>query len=307
MEASRQVGESHKPRKLKLAGPKHDPIVGNALKFMKDPLGFLGGVNREFGSSALLYMPGPTPTFFHPDQIKYVLQDNASNYTKGHPFRRGKPFLGEGLVVSDGELWRKQRRLLQPAFHPQRLAGLATSIVTCVEEMFQRWNKPVAGGEWIDVNREMQRLTLTMTGRALFSVDIVEAFPAIGKAIVEALDISMARMRAPFFLPWLPTPQNRRFDHAMRFLDDTVSTMSQERAGGEAKHDLLSMMLEARDETGAPMSPKQLRDEVLTIILGGYETTTATLSWALYLLNKNPEARERVRAEIFEVLGERPP
>ncbi len=307
MEASTQKRRPFTRGATKLTGPKPDSFVGNSIKFIRDPLGFLGSVHQEFGVSAMLFLPGPTPTFFHPDQIKHVLQDNASNYTKGHSFRRGKPFLGEGLVVSDGELWRRQRRLLQPAFHPQRLAGLATSIVRSVEEMFQRWAAPVASGEQIDVNREMMRLTLTMTGRTLFSADIIEAFPAIGKAIVEALDISMARMRAPIFMPWLPTPQNNRFDGAMKVLETAVKTMAKERREGGPLNDLLTMLLEARDETGAPMSDKQLQDEVLTIVLGGYETTTATLSWALYMLHQHPEIRERARAEVMSVLGDRPP
>jgi cytochrome P450 len=277
----------------------------------RDPLTFVSGLARDYGDSVLVRM-GPMHfyMFFHPDAVKHVLQENHQNYVKGPIIARVKVLIGEGLFTSEGSFWRRQRRLAQPAFHRERIAGLVDTMVRCTAERLEGWAPRVAHGAPFDVAEEMSALTLTIVGRALFGRDLSGEAAAAGRALAVTLEIAAERAMSYAVLPiQIPTARNRAFRRARRVLDDLVYEMiGARRRSGEDTGDLLSMLMAARDEeTGEGMTPRQLRDEVMTFFLAGHETTAVALSWTWSLLAKHPEVVERLRHEVAGVLGTRPP
>jgi cytochrome P450 len=239
----------------------------------------------------------------HPDAIKHVLQENHANYVKGWGLQKMKVFLGEGLLTSEGEHWRRQRKLAQPAFHRPRLAELVTTMTDSAGAMLERWRGRV--GTSFDVAQEMMRLTLDIAAKTLFSVDVDRDAGRVGKAATIALEEANRRIYSPVDLPLsVPTPRNVRFREAAAVLDSVVyGIIEQRRRSNEPGSDLLSMLLEARDEeTGEAMSDRELRDEVMTLLLAGHETTANALAWTLYLLSKNPGERRKLEAEVDRAL-----
>jgi cytochrome P450 len=246
----------------------------------------------------------------HPDHIKHVLQDHQKNYPRSRFFNFMKPVVGLGLVTSEGDVWLGQRRLIQPAFQKQRVAAFAAMMTTAAESMVKRWQTAAATGEPLDIVAEMMRLTLEIVGRALFTTDISGEADALGRALYVAMEYINHRMNHPFALPLsVPSPFHLRFRKAMKIMDGVVYGMIAERRRhpGEA-HDLLSMLLSARDEeTGKGMTDEQVRDQLRTFILAGHETTAMALSWTWYLLSLHPDVDRRLRAEVAAVLGGRTP
>ncbi len=290
-------------------GPAGYPVLGVLPKMWGGPLQFFVEAARQHGDVVRLEL-GPRRFYLlnHPDFIQHVLQDNYRNYRKG--YEQIEPLIGKGLVSSDGNLWRRQRRLMQPAFHRQRLASFATTITSTTNEMLKRWQPMARRGEPIDVAAEMMRLTMDVILKTMFSTHIADRADVAGRAFETTLEHVNMRLMAPFdWLESLPTPGNRRFQRALRTLDDIVyGIIDERRRHPTGTNDLLSMLLEARDEeTGESMSDQQLRDEVMTIFLAGHETTANALAWTWYLLSKYPEAERRLEAELATVLGGRPP
>ena len=243
----------------------------------------------------------------HPDYIKEVLVTNNQNFTKGVALQRAKRLLGEGLLTSEGEFHRRQRRLAQPAFHRQRVAVYGEVMTEYAGRTSARWRD----GETLDIADEMMRLTLAIVGKTLFDADVESEADEIGAAMNAVMDLFNA-LTIPFFelLEKLPTPQMRRFKHARARLDRIMYRMIDERRrSGEDRGDLLSMLLLAEDEEGASggMSDTQVRDEALTIFLAGHETTANALTWTWYLLSQNPEAEARFHDELRTVLENRAP
>ncbi len=287
-------------------GPPGLPVVGSAFTALRDPLGLFMQATREHGDIVgfrMLHLRYVLLT--NPDAIRHVLVENHKNYTKSRNYKGLKVILGEGLVTSEGETWRKQRRLMQPAFHRERIQSFVQAITECTRDMLARW-----GGETeLDVHREMSRLTFRVVGRALLSRELEGEASAIGEALTVGLhwanDYAEALVPIP---PSIPTRKNRRLKEAMRTFDALIQRTIQERRRDGHKDDLLSMLLEARDEeTGEAMSDKQLRDELITMVSAGHETTANALAFALYLLSKNPEWMRAVREEASEVFGDRLP
>jgi cytochrome P450 len=219
--------------------------------------------------------------------------------------------LGEGLVASDGDYWRRQRRLAQPAFQRQRLAGYAQIMVNATSRMLARWEREVTTGSGLDIGVEMSRITLAIAGLTLFSRDPSQEADVVGRAFVVLARYLEQRFNHPFTsLPvWIPTRSNRQMKAATRTLNGVVLTLIQERRRESRDHgDLLSMLMQARDEeTGEAMTEDQLRSEVLTFLVAGYETTSTALTWTWFLLGSNPSARHRIREEVSNVLGDRLP
>ena len=243
-----------------------------------------------------------------PHHIEHVLQTNSRNYRKGRVYKELIPSTGEGLFVTDGEVWRRQRRLAQHAFHRDRIAGFARIMANATEEMLERWRPLAENGTPVDVGAEMLRLTLGIVGRALFGRDLSYGADAVNHSFDVIREHTMRRLTSFFKLPQsFPTPRNRRFKKAVETADKLFyEVITQRRRDGGRADDLLSMLMEARDdETGEAMSDKELRDQALTIIGAGYETTTQALTWTWYLLAKHPEIEERLHTEIDEVLGGR--
>jgi cytochrome P450 len=271
----------------------------------------LGDGSREVADLQI----GPQRATFvmHPEGVEHVLVRNLKNYskeTRGYTMLR--KILGRGLVTSEGELWRRQRRIAQPAFHRQRIASFAAAMVTGAERMIDaRWLPAARTGAPIDVADEMMRITLEIVSETLLGLTAGRDADAVGRAVPVVLEHVVYRiqhMLSPHEL--VPTRRNRRYRRAMATLDELVNRIIAARRDGQTPpaDDLLQMFMDARDEeTGETMDDRQLRDEVMTMYLAGHETTAVALSWTLYLLHENPEWDARVREELDRVLGGRSP
>lgn len=245
-----------------------------------------------------------------PEDVQHVLVGNHRNYVKSRSYRGLALVLGKGLVTSEGDLWRRQRKLSQPAFHHHRLAGLVDAMGRCTSQMLDAWSDRDPDGA-VDVHGEMMRLTLRIVGHTLFSTELADEANELGPAISEALVRANQQAEAVVPLPvWLPTAANRRFRRAKGILDATVHRIiAERREHGRDLGDLLSMLMKATDdgEGGGGMSDAQLRDEVMTLFLAGHETIATAMSWTWHLLTRHPEVAGRLREEATAVLGGRPP
>ena len=301
---------THDARRLP-PGPRGHWLLGNLPERRADPLGFFTRGREQYGD-VVRYRMGPFELYqvSHPDDVKRVLVDNARNCQKTRLMQRLGPVLGHGLLLSEGDFWKRQRRLAQPAFHRERLAGLATAITGLVESALQRWGPLADSGEPFDLAAELTRLTLAITGRVLFSTDLSDAASEVGLAVTAAIEESNRRALAVLPLPLaLPLPSHRRFRSALRVLDRLVfDIIRQRREGHPRAEDVLSLLMETRDaDTGEGMSDAQLRDEVMTLVLAGHETTANALAWTFFLLQQHPEAEARLVHEVSSVLGDRVP
>lgn len=292
-------------------GPRGVPLFGSTLEAWKDPLALMLRAMREHGDIVgLRFGPFDYLMLNDSDAIHHVLVENYKNYTKGRNYEGLKLVLGQGLVTSEGEHWRKQRKLAQPAFHRDRLAGFAEIMARATAGFVEQWASK--DGQVVDVHEEMVRLTFLIVGLTLFSVDLGGEADRVGPLVADAVryanDYAMALIRIP---PWVPTAKNRHFRRIKGSLDKLVYRMIQERreAGASAtQDDLLAMLMSATDaDSGAAMSDEELRDEAMTIVLAGHETTANLLAFTWHLLSLHPDVARRVRAEAIEVLGDRAP
>ncbi len=289
-------------------GPKGHKIVGSLPEFRKDPLTFLLQATEKYGDIVSLRF-GIVQGWLinHPDYIKQILQDNHKNYSKEtRGFITLRQFLGMGLLTADGDTWLKHRRIAQPAFHRQKIVDLSNTMVRCAEDTAKVWDNLAAQGKAVDISDEMMQLTLRIIGETMLSTDVSNKADSIGKAVDIVLREAIYRIQFPFSIPMsLPIKRNRELAHAMKTLNGVVFRMIEERRKSKnPPNDLLTMLLNARDETtGEGMNDQQLRDEVMTIFLAGHETTANALSWTFYLLSKYPEVARKLRAELAEKLG----
>jgi cytochrome P450 len=289
-------------------GPRGFWPVGHVVQFRRDPLALLTRVAREYGDVARFNAATQTVYLLnHPDYVKDVLVTHHARFKKGRALQRAKRLLGEGLLTSEGDFWRRQRRLAQPAFHRQRLNSYAETMVAYAEQTSARWRD----GETLDAADEMMRLTLAVVGKTLFDADVESDAGEVGAALAEVMSL-FGYLMLPFseLLEKLPLPPRRRFERARARLDAVIYRIIEERRReGFDRGDLLSTLLHALDEEGdrTGMTDEQLRDEVMTIFLAGHETTANALAWTWYLLSQNPEAEARLHEELAEVLRDRPP
>jgi cytochrome P450 len=242
-----------------------------------------------------------------PDHVEYVLVSGNRNFRKDFSLQLYRPILGNGLLTSEGDYWLRQRRLAQPAFMRQRINAYGETMVGYTERMLARW-KP---GATFDLHTEMMHLTLDIAAKTLFGTEVSEVADEVGAALETALRCVELRFEGfSYWLPdWTPSPNLRRLRAAVRSLDAIVyGIINERRKSTVAGDDLLSLLLYARGEDdGQRMSDRQLRDESMTLLLAGHETTALSLSWTWYLLAQNPEAMKHLQAELEEVLGDRPP
>jgi cytochrome P450 len=242
----------------------------------------------------------------HPDLVEEVLVTRNRSFIKHFALRQTKRTLGNGLLTSEGEFWRRQRRLAQPAFHRDRISTYADVMVAFTERMLQSWGD----GQVRDVQDDMMRLTLEIVAKTLFDADVAGDAPEAAVAMDTLLHCFTARLDALIRVPEsFPTPLNLRMQRAAKRLDQIIlDIVARRRASGEDRGDLLSMLLQAHDEDdGAQMTDQQLRDELMTLFMAGHETTANTLTWAWYLLSAHPDSEARLHAELDEVLGGRAP
>jgi len=289
-------------------GPRGSLVAGSYRDYRRDPLGFFLDAGLRWGDLVrfrFVYKPAFLVT--EPSYIKHVLQDRRQNYIKGISYDSLRLLLGEGLLVSEGDLWKRQRKLAQPIFHRNRMEEKLAIMTGCVESLLDRWRER---REPFDVVADMMRLAFDIVGRALMGADIVEERLEVERVLNDAIEYVYRHMEAPFKLPpSLPTRANRRFRECLRTLDGVVArVLARHRAGQGESGTLLSLLMKARDdETGRGMSDRQLRDEILTFLLAGHETTADALVWTWTLLSDHPEIEDRLHAELDAVLGGRAP
>ena len=289
-------------------GPKGTLIQGVMPEFTRDSLAFIIRC-RDYGDVVRMRFLYQTVYFlYNPNDIETVLSTNARNFIKARTLRT--PFfqrlVGNGLLTSEGEEWRRQRRLAQPAFHRQRISGYGDVMVEFSERLIAGW-KP---GETRDIYRDMMRLTLEIAAKTLFNADVSNDADKVGHVLSQMVKPFAAQATVKWILDnRLPTQAHREFFAAAKEIDEIVyRIIGERRASGRDEGDLLSMLLAAHDEDdGSQMTDRQLRDEVMTIFLAGHETTALTLSWCWYLLAQNPEAEAKFHAELDEVLAGRLP
>ncbi len=308
------IGEhfsQHRPTLKAIPRLRATPL-SSTLAFQRDPLGFLSTLVRQYGDIVqfrLLHLP--VVVINHPDFIRQVLQENYNNYDKDvFVFRLLRPIMGSGLVTNvGGEGWLRQRRLMQPAFHRQRVANLGKLMTDLTLERLQCWESPATEGQSINVAEEMMHLTLQIVSRSLLSVDISDQSDVFGNAFAETNRVLSGFARFPFPPLNFPTPSHLRLWGAIRRMDKIASSIIQHRRQtNEDLGDLLSLLVAAIDEeTGEGMSDQQLRDEVMTILLAGHETSASTLAWVWSLLSLHPDVEHRLHSELDSVLAGRVP
>jgi cytochrome P450 len=291
-------------------GPRGHLFVGNLPEFGRDVLGFFTECAQRYGDVVSLRL-GAWPALFlnHPDHFEYVLVENSRNFIK-HTFfwRHVTDIFGHGLVTNEGAPWLRQRRLMQPAFHRERIAAYGATMVEYTERMLDAWDAD--GAPTRDVHRDMMQLTMEIATKTLFGADLSDGAAAeVGAAFDGAVEEIARRFRRPVKIPkWIPLPSNRRYARAVARIDRLVyDFVEQKRRSRGQGHDLLSMLMEARDEDGSGMDGKQIRDEAVTIFLAGHETTAIALAWAFHLLGLHPQVEARLARELSAVLGDRRP
>jgi cytochrome P450 len=300
-----------KDKRQEPPGPEGSVLFGSFGEMRRDPLRFYMNAREQWGDVVRFRSPLPFPPWYfiaHPADIEAVLKNK--DMTKGVISQQLRVLTGNGLITNEGESWRQQRRLAQPAFHRSRLVMLSGMITDAAAEMTEEWQSLAHSGKQFDMMGEMMRLTLKVIGQMLFSVDLSDAAEDVKEALEVALEYVTQRSLQIFPLPvWVPTPRNLQFRRELRRLDKLVIHLIEERRrSGEDCGDLLSMLLAAVDEeSGASMSDQQLRDEIITLVLAGHETTALVLTWTWYLLAQHPEAERKLQSELESVLAGRPP
>jgi cytochrome P450 len=289
-------------------GPKGHWLKGHLSDFARDRLGYFTWLHEEYGDVvAIRLATRRLIVVFNPEMVEDVLVAKNRLFIKHFALRKGtEQTLGRGLLTSEGDFWRKQRKLAQPAFHRERVAAHARMMAAYSEEAVDTW----ADGERRDVHDDMMRLTLRIVAKALFDADVSGDAADASQAMETVLKAFTARVNRFVKAPrWLPTPFNANTNRAVARLDRIVyRIIAARRASGADHGDLLSMLLAAQDdEDGKGMSDRQLRDEAMTLFMAGHETTANTLAWAWYLLATHPEAEARLHAELDSVLGGRTP
>ncbi|MFF4378213.1 cytochrome P450 [Kitasatospora sp. NPDC001547] len=280
-------------------------LVGDRLSMMRSAA-------AEYGDAVRISMGPKTLYFFnHPDHAKHVLADNAANYHKGIGLAQARRALGNGLLTSEGELWRKQRRQIQPAFQHKRIVQQADAVAEEAAKLVGRLRAHEGGGP-VDVVKEVTALTLGVLGRTLLDVDL-SAFEAVGHDFEAVQDQAMFDMVTMGMVPgWVPLSTQLRFRKARQDLQKVVDRLVAERVsrdGGEVEGDdaLSRLIVATRQEPDAAVARQRMRDELVTLLLAGHETTASTLGWTFYLADRHPEVMDRLHAEAVEVLGDRLP
>ena len=294
----------------RLPGPRSRYPGEVFLAFRRDPLGYLAEAARRYGDVCAFRVANFRYVLVNePELIRQVLVTQAGQFTKGPALERAKVTLGDGLLTSEGEFHRRQRKVAQPAFHAQRVAAYAGDMVQDAVRMREGWRE----GQRIDIHHEMMALTLSVVARTLFGQMLESEVDAIG----EAMTVSVKMFRRAL-LPWgpvlslLPLPSNRRFWRARALINRTIDGFIAQRKvamerGEAAGDDFLSLLLRARqtDEEGSVMTDQVLRDQAVTLFTAGHETTANALTFTWHLLSHHPEVERKLHLELDEVLGGR--
>ena len=294
-------------------GPRGLPVLGSMPAMRQDAVGTMLDWHRRYGD-VVGYRLGPWHFHMlsHPALAEAVLIEHQDSFVK--MYDGGKPVgigvvLGQGLATSQGELWRRQRRLIQPMFHRSRVAGFGGEIATAGRGVLERW-RGLEPARPVDAAHEMMRATLEVITRTMFSTSVLDRLDELSPALLRVLRYTAECIQNPLLPPlWVPTPANRAFRKAMAQIDGLIYGLIRDRRDSGLRYDdLLDKLIYAVDpDTGAAMNEQQIRDETLTIFVAGHETTAVALTWAWYLLASHPEARERLHAEVDAILDGRAP
>ncbi len=280
--------------------------MGNAFEPRGDPIGYFTKCIRKYGDIVFLRFLGvPLCLLNRPDCIESVLVTQHNNFEKSKDYRALRRVLGNGLLTSEGEFWRRQRKLVQPAFHHERIAAYTEVMVAYTERMLASWKD----GQGLDVHEAMMRLTLDIVAKTLFDTDVSREAEDVGAALQFLMGKFMRQAAFAFLLPAsIPIPTTRRLRRAVGQLDKVIyEIIRRRRASGTMSGDLLSVLLQAQDDEGLSMTDRQLHDEIMTLFLAGHETTANALSWTWLLLGQHPEVEEKLVEELQRVLGGRAP
>jgi len=280
--------------------------VGNAFEPRGDPIGYFTKCIRKYGDIVFLRFLGvPMCLLNRPDCIESVLVTQHNNFEKSKDYRALRRVLGNGLLTSEGEFWRRQRKLVQPAFHQERIAAYTEVMVAYTERMLASWKD----GQGLDVHEAMMRLTLDIVAKTLFDTDVSREAEDVGAALQFLMGKFMRQAAFAFLLPAsIPIPTTRRLRRAVGQLDKVIyEIIHRRRASGTMSGDLLSVLLQAQDDEGLGMTDRQLHDEIMTLFLAGHETTANALSWTWLLLGQHSEVEEKLVEELRRVLGGRAP
>jgi cytochrome P450 len=295
----------------KLAGPRGWPILGVLPMLRRDTLGFLKETAATYGDIVPLRILMTTAYLLnHPSHVEHVLQTNHRNYRKAPMIDRLKPIFGEGLVTAQGECWSKQRVLLQPSFNRRKIDALASPMVATVTDHLKAWGARAADRGEFNLSDDISRLTLEIVLRTMFTASLGTESGEISKAMVLANEVISRRVwNLTNISSFMPTRKNRAFNAAVQMLHRVVARVIAERtARHELGDDLLGILLSAAaSDPEGWLDDALLRDEVITLMLAGYESTATMVAWAIFLLSQHPLHFERMRSEIDEVLRGKAP
>ncbi|MFC5086134.1 cytochrome P450 [Microvirga arabica] len=288
-------------------GPRGLPLLGSLPDLGRDVLGFFTQCARQYGDIVSFRLAAwPAMLLNHPDLVENVLVKNHQNFVKHRFFwRHVEAIFGQGLLTSEGKVWHQQRRLAAPAFAGSRINRYGDTMVQYTERMLRHWQP----GQVLDVHQEAMALTLQIAAKTLFDAEASQDVTEVSRGIDDVMEQIAVRFRRPFRIPdAIPLPGNLRYRRGLRRLDQLVARIIAERRDqAEDRGDLLSQLLLAHDERGQPISERQMRDEVITMLLAGHETTALTLSWTWYLLGLYPAVDAQVAEEVQTVLKGRSP
>jgi cytochrome P450 len=287
-------------------GPKGVPLFGSVFEPRGDSIGYLTRCAREFGDIVFFRFLGVPACFVNrPDYIESVLVTQNSNFVKSKDYRAMRRVLGNGLLLSEGEFWRRQRKLIQPAFHQERIAAYADIMTGYTQRMLSSWSD----GQTLDIHEAMMRLTLGIVAKTLFDAEVSHEAEDVDAALTVLMGKFLRQAGLALLLPaWVPLPTSQLLKRAVSRLDHVIyGIIEKRRASGQMSGDLLSVFLQVQDDQGVGMTDRQLHDEIMTLFLAGHETTANVLSWTWFLLGQNPEAEEKLVEELGRVLGGRVP
>jgi cytochrome P450 len=287
-------------------GPRGLSALTNVVAFKRDWTGYLRRCQREYGDVVYFrFLNVPFCLVAHPDGIEYVLVKNAANFEKSRDYRALRALLGNGLLTSEGNFWQGQRKLIQPAFRHENILSYAKLMTEAAAEMLGRWRD----GETRDAHEDFMGVTLEVVAKSLFGADVSQDARGVGHAVNTVMSLFIDQANLAFLLPEnLPIPKSARLRKSIEHLNGVIHELIRKRRGHpKPANDLLQLLLDMQDESGAGMSDEQLRDEVMTLFLAGHETTANSITWTLLLLAQNPEMEAALHEELRAVLQGRPP
>lgn len=286
-------------------GPVGQSMLGSFGAIRKNPLAYLDSVWRTYGDVVQFPVPKP-PSYLvnDPDGVRNVLVTNSRNYGKSTiQYSALSLVTGEGLLSADTAEWKRQRPMVQPAFHRETLTSIVAHVATAAERIIDDWNA-LPNGSVVDIDAAIMNAALEIVGHALFGSDLTADADALTTATLDALDVVIARARVPITPPaWVPTPGNRKLSSSVAALDSAVHSMLDSRGVREVPEDMLDLLITARDDEGHALTETEIRDQVVTFIVAGHETVASALTWTFALLAENPEIMCTLQVEADAVLG----